>query len=148
MLEVDPVWLTVQVMTALFPEQVDMLLNPSNWSAAPASSTPDEPAPQSVTVELTAAMLEHGYLDIPMSAKGLFPSEGFGNKARATRGSGRVQVRSAPGQYRHSHEEHEDACAAQALHRLVQDELAAKSGDRIRIDKTGERSYTLTHVPV
>lgn len=82
-LRVDRVWFTLQVMRALFPEQVDMLLNPSAWHAEDAQVSATLVPPTAVTVTLTPAMLQHGYIDLPATASTMFPPTASGPRRRA-----------------------------------------------------------------
>ena len=148
LLEVDPAWFTYQVMTALFPEQVDMLLNPSFWAASPDVASEDQPAAQSVVVELTVAMLKNGYLDIPMAAKDLFPNADLGSKGTGFEGT---PVELVFGTHRETTDIRMKSTKTLAPRKRFNGwfntELRAKPGDRIRIDKTGDAVFTLTYVP-
>ena len=155
-LKVDVVWFTYQVMLALFPNQVDMLLNPGAWGAT-ARATQSEPAPQSVTITLTAPMLEHGYLDIPAEAMALFPPECFepvdpeelkvGAAARAHKSR---FVELAYGGHRDQTDLRVKSAKTISPRRRFtgwfNTELGAKVGDRILVERTGERVYTLSHI--
>lgn len=144
-LRVDRVWLTHQVMSALFPEQVDMLLNPQLWQA-PEREQGDKPS-TTVTVTLTAAMLLHGYLDLPASATPMFPGDSLGARQEDAKGAGVTLVYG-------SHRAETDIRVKSSktisprkrFGAWLNDELNARAGDRIRIEKTGEREYTLTHI--
>jgi hypothetical protein len=145
-LRVDRVWLTHQVMVGLFPDQVDMLLNPKAWDAEARASAPLQPS-AAVTVTLTDKMLVNGYIDMPMSAKPLFPDDCFGNREAGNEGAQVVLIYGA-----HRSESDIRIKSAKTLSprrrftAWLNTELGARPGDRIRIDKTGEREFTLTHV--
>ena len=146
-IDVEPVWFTHQVMTALFPREVDMLLNPDAWrddSVAVAS----QPALQSITVALTASMLNHGYIDLPMAAKDLFPPDCFGSRAEGDE-SGQVEL--IYGAHRAQSDIRIKSAKTISPRRRftawLRTELAANAGDRIRIEKTEERVYTLVYLP-
>lgn len=146
-LRVDPVWFTYQVMTALFPRQLDMLLNPKAWQ-----DTPEPLAAESevtwVTVELTGAMLAHGYIDLPASAKSLFPKDCFGTRAKGDEGS---QIELEYGAHRAMSDIREKSAKTISPRRRftswLNTELGAKPGDRIRFERTGDRTFRLTHIP-
>jgi hypothetical protein len=142
-LRVERVWFTHQVMSALFPEQVDMLLNPSAWQA------PQPQAPGStsaVTVTLTRAMLLHGYIDMPASASAMFPPDSMGTRHEGETG--------APVLFLYGPHRAETDVRVKSSKTISPrkrfgawlDELNARAGDRIRIEKTGEREYTLSHI--
>lgn len=145
-LKVDVVWFTHQVMTALFPDQMDMLLNPGAWRA-PDSVGIGQPAPRSVTVELTAAMIEHGYLDLPASSRTLFPEDCFGSRKKGDEGG---QVELIYGLHHAMTDIRiKSAKTISPRRRLtawLKTELACKPGDRIRLDKTEDRVFKLTHL--
>ena len=144
-LQVDPVWLNHQVMSALYPEQVDMLLNPRAWSTPEVIEK--AAAPEAVTVTLTAGMLTHGYIDLPASAAAMFPSNAFGGRGE---GDAAAEVTLIYGPHRtHTDIRSKSSKTISPRKRFsawLNTELGARVGDRIRIAKTGEREYTLSHV--
>jgi hypothetical protein len=145
-LRVDPVWFTHQVMSALFPQQVDMLLNPSAWRAPDAEPAVAAPT-TTVTVTLTAAMLLHGYIDLPASASAMFPGDSLGTRQEGDAGTSVTFIYGA-----HRAETDIRVKSAKTISprkrfgAWLKDELNARAGDRIRIEKTGEREYTLSHL--
>lgn len=145
-MRVDRVWLTHQVMAGLFPDQVDMLLNPKAWDAASEESAHSHPG-TAVTVTLTDKMLANGYIDMPMSAKTLFPEDCFGGRGGGDEGA---QVVLVYGSHRNESDIRIKSAKTLSPRRRftawLNTELGARPGDRIRIDKTGEREFTLTHV--
>ncbi|KWT98505.1 MULTISPECIES: hypothetical protein [unclassified Variovorax] len=148
-LKVDAVWFTYQVMTALFPQQVDMLLNPGAWSGAPSVGA-GEPQANSVTVTLTGPMLQHGYLDLPSSTKDLFPADCFSDRAAESTPEQSNLVELVYGAHREKTDIRvKSAKTISPRRRFVgwfNTELGAKPGDRIKLEKTAERVYTLTHI--
>jgi hypothetical protein len=148
LLEVESVWLTHQVMAALYPEQVEMLLNPARWQGRESVGPSSEVALATVPVTLTAAMIEHGYLDLPSSAKALFPADAIAGRSREDVG-GQVELRYG------SHLAMTDV-RIKSEHTIsprkrftgwLKSELRAKVGDTIRIDRLSERTFRLTHIP-
>lgn len=141
---VERVWFTHQVMSALFPEQMDMLLNPAAWQAP----EPEERASMSaVTVTLTPAMLQHGYIDLPASASVMFAPDSMGTRHEGETG--------APVVFLYGPHRAETDIRVKSSRTIsprkrfgawLKDELNARAGDRIRIEKTGEREYTLSHM--
>ena len=154
-LKVDTVWFNYQVMAALFPQQVDMLLNPASWKTT-QPARPDEPPAQAVTVTLTRAMLANGYLDIPASAKSMFPDECFTERTadptlkQAAQEHQARKVELVFGSHREKTDIRVKSAKTISPRRRFtgwfNTELGAKAGDRIRIEKTGERVYTLSHI--
>ena len=146
-IHVDPVWFTFQVMSALFPKEIDMLLNPDAWRDDTVALS-SQPALQSITVDLTAAMLNHGYIDLPAAAKDLFPADCFGSRDKGDEGG---QVELIYGLHRvQSDIRIKSAKTISPRRRFtawLRTELAAKAGDRIRIEKTEERVFTLIYSP-
>lgn len=145
-LRVDRVWLTHQVMSALYPEQVDMLLNPQAWKAPHDAGAAKAPT-SAVTVTLTRAMLEHGYIDMPASASSMFPGDSMGGRQEGDTGASVVFIYG-------SHRAETDIrikstktiSPRKRFGSWLNDELNARADDRIRIERTGEREYTLTHL--
>lgn len=146
-MQVDRVWLTHQVMSALFPEQVDMLLNPQAWRPSDLAAPSNENVSSAVTITLTDKMLEHGYLDLPASAKALFPQDCFGT---GQEGGAGASVNLVYGQHRAETDirvkSSKTISPRKRFGAWLNTELGARPGDRIRIEKTGEREYTLSHV--
>lgn len=143
-LRVQPVWFTHQVMSALFPDQVDMLLNPGAWQAPQSQGSASTSA---VTVSLTPAMLLHGYIDMPASASAMFPADSMGTRHEGETG--------APVLFLYGPHRAETDIRVKSSKTIsprkrfgawLNDELNARAGDRIRIEKTGEREYTLSHI--
>lgn len=148
LLEVDVVWFTHQVMYALYPEQMDALMNPRNWSAPAPAVTHGDAALKSVTVELTGAMLTHGYLDIPIDAASLFAGADFGSKGTGFEGT-QVELRfgghTAVTDIRMKSTK--TLAPRKRFTGWFTSELRAKPGDRIRVDRVSEGVYSLTHLP-
>lgn len=145
-LQVDRVWLTHQVMAALFPDQVDMLLNPEAWKSDDDMGKAEEPT-TSVTVTLTDKMLAHGYIDLPMSVKAMFPDDCFGSRTEGDEGR---QVELVYGTH-HAQSDIRIKSAKTISPRRrftawLNTELGARPGDRIRIARSGDRQFTLTHL--
>lgn len=144
-LAVDPVWFTMQVMTGLFPTQMDMLLNPSHYNPT-ADAVQIEG--NSVEIILTEAMIKHGYLDLPTHAKSLFPDDCFGT--RNTGDTGKC-VELHYGDHVEATDirikSEQTVSPRKRFSAWYQKELSATAGDRIRITRTAERSYQLIHLP-
>jgi hypothetical protein len=144
-LRVDRVWLTHQVLSAMFAEQVDMLLNPQAWTAP--QNDVQKAITSAVTITLTRAMLEHGYVDMPASASSMFPDDSMGSRKEGDTGMSVVF-------FYGSHRAETDIrikssktiSPRKRFGAWLNDELNAREGDRIRIEKTGEREYTLSHL--
>ena len=152
LLEVDVVWFTHQVMAALFPDQVDMLLNPGNWQApdhAVAVAVADADESMSVfTVELTESMLKHGYIDFPMAMKPMFPDDCFGGREEGNEGA---QVELVFGGHRVMTDVRVKSAKTISPRKRftawLNRELGARPADRIRVKRTADRCYTLEHIP-
>jgi hypothetical protein len=142
---VDPVWFTMQVMRALFPTQMDMLLNPFHYSEEISTLQLEG---NSVEIILSEAMIKHGYLDIPAYAKALFPKDCFGTRTRGDTGADIVL-------HYGEHVEQTDIrikseqtiSPRKRFNAWYQKELSARPGDRIRLRRVDDRAYELTHLP-
>ena len=145
LLVVDPVWFTLQVMQALFPTSMDMVLNPSHYRSDVAEVQVEG---KSVDVVLTEAMIKHGYLDVPAHAKVLFPDDCFGTRATDDKGKS-IELRYG------DHAEATDIrvkseqtiSPRKRFTAWFQKEIAASAGDRIRVTRIAERVFELTHLP-
>jgi hypothetical protein len=142
---VDPIWFTTQVMRALFPVQTDMLLNPSHYSIEMPTLQLEGNA---VEIILSEAMINHGYLDMPAHAKALFPEDCFGTRIKGDVGhfvelhyGGRIEQTDI------RIKSEQTISPRKRFNAWYQKELSARPGDRIRLTRTGERTYELTHLP-
>lgn len=144
LMSVDKVWLTYQLMAALFPDQIDMLMNPAAWSAKTPATSADA---TTLSIVLTDKMIAHGYLDLPMSAKSFFPDDSFGDRPGNEVGS---EVNFVYGNHRASSDirikSSKTISPRKRFTAWLNTELAAQPGDRIRFEKSGQRDYTLHHV--
>lgn len=142
---VDPVWFTMQVMRALYPTQMDMLLNPNHYSLANDDVVLEG---KSVDVILTEAMIKHGYLDLPAHAKPLFPKDCFGSRQEGDAGASVT--------LRYGNQEIQTDIRVKSEQTIsprkrftawFQKELSAAPGDRIRFSQVTDRLFELTHLP-
>ena len=145
-LRVDPIWLNHQVMSALYPDAVDMLLNPTYW-ATPEASVAASSVSDAVTITLTASMLKNGYIDLPFSATPMFPSDALGGRTEGDTGS---EVEILYGRHQAMTDirikSSKTISPRKRFGAWLNTELGARPGDRIRIEKTGDRQYTLSHI--
>lgn len=149
-LSLDELWLTRQVMFALFPEQMALLAEQPGDRRSPGQAQSDSGSKtdqqnQQCIVVLDEAMLRHGYLDIPATEKNLFPAECIS----ASRASEAVaqQVEFAFGAARVLSDIRTKSTRTISPRKRFgawfNKELQAKPGDRICIERTAERSYAL-----
>ena len=135
----------MQVMRALYPTQMDMLLNPNHYSLANDDVVLEG---KSVDVILTEAMIKHGYLDLPAHAEPLFPKDCFGSRKEGDLG--------APVTLRYGSKEVQTDIRVKSEQTIsprkrftawFQKELSAAPGDRIRFSQVTDRLFELTHLP-
>lgn len=165
-LKVDLAWFTHQVMSALFPEQVDMLLNPGHWRAPDllmkrplAAATEGSMSVQEeahavmvaadyVDVVLSPSMLKHGYLDMPASAKSMFPADCLGAKSPSDNSPDIGQVELRYGKHRAMtdiREKSERTISPRTrFGAWFNRELSAQPGQVIRVTRIGDRVFELT----
>ena len=146
----DPAWFTLQVMRALHPQEMDMVLNPTHYQhAALRSNTQDEPL-KAIEVVLTSSMIVHGYLDMPVFAKTMFPDDCFDTSSIDGRGSSVTFYyggnQTAETDIRIKSEK--TISPRKRFTAWLQTELSATPGDRVRIERTSTREYTLSFQPV
>jgi len=142
----DPVWFTLQVMQALFPKPMEMILNPTAFRneetpALPAGST-------EIEIVLSAAMIQHGYLDFPASAKTLFPDDCFGTRSTGDQGAP-LELRYG-GQTVQTDMRFKSERVISPRKRFsgwLKTQTKARAGDRVRLTRIGERSFDLSFVP-
>jgi hypothetical protein len=149
-LGVDPTWFTLQVMRALYPQEMDMVLNPSHYRTPLRSAEAEPGALDAIEIVLTASMITHGYLDMPTYAKALFPSDCFsapqGDAPPTTviiqygmdqKVETEIQVKSE-----------KTISLRKRFTAWLQSELHAQPGDRVRVERKAERVYALRFQPV
>lgn len=142
---VDPVWFTLQVMRALYPLQIDMLLNPQHYSAEAANLTLEG---NFVDALLNDAMIKHGYLDLPAHARTLFPADCFSSRSEHNEDG---QVTLCYGGQKISTDirikSEQTISPRKRFVAWLQKDLSAKPGDRIRFTRLDERTFELTYLP-
>jgi len=139
---VDPTWFTLQVMQALYPNEMDMVLNPQNYR--PPTNQDSSPL-SALEVTLTEAMIKHGYIDIPSIAKSMFPSDCI-QEDGAPSMQKLITIR-----YGMNQSTETDICVKsektisprKRFTSWLQTENAAKPGDRVRIERIAESEYQL-----
>lgn len=157
-MRVDKRWFTLQVMTALYAEEVTLLLEPEHPTPEKAaernvdlhavfsSSVADETA-DSIRVTLTETMLRHGYIDIPMSARSMFPEDALGTRQAGDEGEKVELVYGGRRDMTDIRQKSQQTLSPRKRFTAwLNTELAAKPGDGIDIQRTGPRQYTLTYV--
>lgn len=165
-MKVDLAWFTHQVMSALFPEQVDMLLNPGHWRSPDLlTELPVEPgthesismqnaaaaaavaAAAQVDVVLSPSMIKHGYLDMPASAKSMFPADCLGARSPSDNPADIGEVELRYGTHRamtYIREKSERTISPRArFGAWFNRELSARPGQVIRVTRIADRVYQL-----
>ena len=137
-MEVDPLWFTYQVMSALFPEQVDLLLRPPS---ADSLEPPVQVSKDSVTITLSPAMITHGYIDIPASARSLFPEDSFGARESGLHGQP-IELRYG-GQTEMTDIREKNRKWISPRKRFNSWLRIAKPGDQVRLVRDADRRYSM-----
>lgn len=147
LLRVDRLWFTHQVMFALYPEQMDMLINPASWidKDAPPPSVEDG----FLTVVLTQSMLTHGYIDIPMSAKSIFPDDCFGTRQEGDEGQ-KITIKYGSNVELTDIRQKSSKTLSprKRFTQWLNTDLRAHPGDQVRIERTADREYLFSFVRV
>lgn len=144
---VDPNWFTLQVMQALYPKEMDMVLNPQHYHSLPVVFKDPLGA---IEITLTETMIKHGYIDIPAIAKPMFPADCFGTREKDAVGS-LITIHYGMGQTADTDMRVKSEKTISPRKRFtgwLQTEISAKAGDRIRIERIGQRDYQLKFQPV
>lgn len=145
-IRVDPVWFTLQVMQALYPKPMDMILNPSAYRHGKEHS--GEVSPIEFVFELTKAMIEHGYLDFPSSVKSMFPADCLGTRAEGDQGA-KVEIRYGGSAVQTDIRRKSELTLSprSRFGAWLKTSLQARPGDRMKVAKVSERVFELTHLP-
>lgn len=143
-LRVDPIWLNHQVMSALYPDAVDMLLNPTYWAT-----------PEGISGGILRFGCSHHHADCKHAQERLHRPAIFCHTNVSVRRAGRSDRRDTGSEVEILYGRHQamtdiGSRAARAIsprkrfNAWLNTKLGARPGDRIRIEKTGDRQYTLS----
>lgn len=145
-IHVDVVWFNLQVMRAIYPSQVDMLLNPIYFKQS-------EPTlgemPKSIEVIVSESMIKHGYIDIPSYLKEIFPESCFGTRSD----EGENQIKIIYGKSESLTDvrvKSEKTISFRKRFGSWFRDVQVNPGDRISITKVGDSNtnvYELVHIP-
>ena len=81
-IHVDPSWFTEQVFTALYPEQMELILYKKQIEVVD-----NEHAPPYIEINLTEKGIKNGYIDIPEKHSDFFPKDCFADRATGKQGN-------------------------------------------------------------
>lgn len=149
MIGVDPAWFTLQVMRALYPEEMDMVLNPVHYQHTVFSPSIVSKPLAAIEIVLTTSMIRHGYLDMPAIAKAMFPEDCFTVHSGDERGA-TVMIRYSADQLTETDirvKSEKTISPRKRFTAWLQTELSAQPGDRVRIERKAAREYRLSFQP-
>lgn len=82
-IKVDPVWFTEQVFSALFPQQMELILYKKQIDYTKVADQQDNPF---IEVPLTEKGIKNGYIDIPEKFSDFFPKDCFCDRTTGKQG--------------------------------------------------------------
>ena len=144
-IQVDPIWFTLQVMSALYPKPMDMILNPAAYRHG--KELPPDTSTIEFTFELTQPMIEHGYLDFSSDIKSMFPGDCFGTREATEQGS-KVEIRYGGSSVETDIRE-KSSKTLSPRHRFgawLKTSLGARPGDQMKLTKLSDRVFELTYL--
>lgn len=139
-LRVDPAWFTEQVLCALHPKEMELVLFRKEFESTPEVTTQNA----YIDVPLTPKGIKNGYLDIPASLATFFPSDCFGGRGEMERGA-EIELRFG-GTARMTDMRIKSSVTISPRARFISyfnSTLKAKAGDVMRIVRIDERIYAL-----
>lgn len=146
-IQVDTVWFNHQVMRALFPSQVDMLLNPNYFNSNLESELSEKGI--SLEVIISENMIKHGYIDIPSHSKGIFPESCFGTRSDETENQIKIIYGNTEALTDIRIKSEKTISFRKRFGSWFRD-YQVTAGDRISITKVGDSTtdvYELVHIP-
>jgi hypothetical protein len=137
-LRVDVGWFTEQVMCALFPKQMALVMYGRELEIESNDESP------SIEVQLTEKGIKNGYLDIPAARAGFFPGDCFGGRGSQEKGA-EIELRYG-GTSRLTDIRRKSSITISPRIRFVGyfNTIHAKPGDVIKIARVGDRAYELS----
>ncbi|MCF7970274.1 MAG: hypothetical protein K9L22_03795 [Methylococcaceae bacterium] len=140
-IKVDPAWFTEQVFSALFPEQMELILYKNRIEY---KYLPDSQEQAHIDIVLTEKGIKNGYIDIPEKFSDFFPKDSFADRSKDEQGKlielrfGK-EVRNTDMCVKSSITISPRARFGSYLNKVVN----AKPGDKIRFIRIEERIYEL-----
>jgi hypothetical protein len=145
-IKVDPVWFTNQVFSALFPEQMEMILFKKEIEYEDFLDEQERPY---IEVNLTDKGIKNGYIDIPEKLSKFFPKDCFGDRATDKQGNPielrfGSEVRNTDIRVKSSITISPRARFGGYFNKVIN----AKPGDTLRIIKIDDRIFEIKHIPL
>ncbi|MDP1664063.1 MAG: hypothetical protein Q8L79_02975 [Methylobacter sp.] len=145
-IKVDPVWFTEQVFTALFPEQMELILYKKEIEYEVDTNEQEKPY---IEINLTEKGIKNGYIDIPAKFSEFFPPDCFGDRATGNQGIPIElrfgnEIRSTDMRVKSSITISPRARFGGYLNKVIN----AKPGDTLRITKVEDRVFEIKHTPI
>ncbi|BCT66578.1 hypothetical protein NNRS527_00142 [Nitrosospira sp. NRS527] len=136
-LRVDVSWFTEQVMCALFPKQMALVMYRREFEIESNDESP------SIEVRLTEKGIKNGYLDIPADHALFFPEDCFGGRGSQEKGV-EIELRYG-GTSRMTDIRRKSSITISPRARFVSyfNAIQAKPGDVMKIARLGDRTYEL-----
>ncbi len=144
-IKVDPVWFTEQVFSALFPQQMELILYKNQIEYEIVIDQQEKPF---IEVTLTEKGIKNGYIDIPEKFSDFFPKDCFGDRATGKQGVPielrfGTEVRSSDMRVKSSITISPRARFGGYFNKVIQ----AKPGDTLQIIRSDDRIFELKHIP-
>jgi len=144
-IQVDPAWFTEQVFTALFPEQMELILHRKEIEY---NALPDESKTTPIEVTLTEKGIKNGYIDIPAKFSYIFPKDSFAERVTGTPGKS-IELRFG-NEIRITEMRVKSSITISPRARFggyLNNVINAKPGDTLEIIKVEDRAFEIKHIP-
>lgn len=144
-IQVDPAWFTEQVFTALYPEQMELILYRKVIDFEVDTNEQEKPY---IEINLTEKGIKNGYIDIPAKFSEFFPPDCFDDRATGNQGIPIElrfgnEIRSTDIRVKSSITISPRSRFGGYFNKVIQ----AKSGDILRISKVDSRVFEIKHIP-
>ena len=143
-IQVDPAWFTEQVFTALYPEQMELILYKKTINFEVITDEKENPY---IEVNLTEKGIKNGYIDIPEKSSGFFPKDSFAERATGTLGN-LIELRFG-NEVRNTDMRVKSSITISPRARFggyFNKVINAKPGDTLRIIKVDDRVFEIKHI--
>jgi hypothetical protein len=143
-IQVDPAWFTEQVFTALYPEQMELILYKKTINFEVITDEKENPY---IEVNLTEKGIKNGYIDIPEKYSGFFPKDSFAERATGTLGN-LIELRFG-NEVRNTDMRVKSSITISPRARFggyFNKVINAKPGDTLRIIKVDDRVFEIKHI--
>ncbi len=145
-IQVDPSWFTEQIFTALYPEQMELILYKKQIDYEVVDNENTQPY---IEINLTDKGIKNGYIDIPEKFSDFFPKDCFADRSTGKQGNPielrfGSEIRSTDILIKSSITISPRARFGGYFNKVIH----AKAGDTVQIIRVDDRIFELKHISI